>query len=240
MQQIALIADVHGNLPALEAVLDDIQARGVRRIFSLGDIVGKGPQPRESLDIVRAKCEKFIQGNWEENVLHSDFISGKFARAQIGKEHCDWLYGLPQGIMFEFCGRTVKLLHGRSVVSDIIYPDAPREKLIGLMDSLDNKADVVGFADIHQPFYRMLAGRILFNIGAVGNPCDQLPSASYAVMRGRDTDKGGLISIEIIRIPYDRERSIQAAMACPDMPYREEYCEEVRTATYQSRVYTRE
>lgn len=47
LERIALISDVHGNLTALEAVLDDIDARGISRIFNLGDYVGKGPRGQE-------------------------------------------------------------------------------------------------------------------------------------------------------------------------------------------------
>ncbi|WP_405730094.1 metallophosphoesterase family protein [Streptomyces sp. NBC_01537] len=51
VERITLISDVHGNLTALEAVLDDIDARGINRIFNLGDYVGKGPRGREVVDV---------------------------------------------------------------------------------------------------------------------------------------------------------------------------------------------
>ena len=53
LDRIALISDVHGNLTALEAVLADIDARGITRIFNLGDYVGKGPRGREVVDLCR-------------------------------------------------------------------------------------------------------------------------------------------------------------------------------------------
>lgn len=60
---IALISDVHGNLPALEAVLADVEADGISRIWCLGDTLGYGPFPIECLDLVRGRCEVVLAGN---------------------------------------------------------------------------------------------------------------------------------------------------------------------------------
>ena len=57
MEKIALIADIHSNIVALKAVLEDIESRGITRIFCLGDIVLKGSSPCETLDLIRNKCE---------------------------------------------------------------------------------------------------------------------------------------------------------------------------------------
>ena len=66
LDRIALISDVHGNLTALEAVLADIDARGIGRIFNLGDYVGKGPRGREVVDLCRERCEVNLLGNWDD------------------------------------------------------------------------------------------------------------------------------------------------------------------------------
>jgi len=57
MERIALISDVHGNTIALETVLSDIRRRGIERVFCLGDLVGKGPDPDLAVDICRNACE---------------------------------------------------------------------------------------------------------------------------------------------------------------------------------------
>ena len=69
-ERIALISDVHGNLTALEAVLADIDARGITRIFNLGDYVGKGHRGREVVDLCRERCEVNILGNWDDFLPH--------------------------------------------------------------------------------------------------------------------------------------------------------------------------
>ena len=66
LDRVALISDVHGNLTALEAVLADIEARGLTRIFNLGDYVGKGPRGREVVQRCQEVCEVNLLGNWDD------------------------------------------------------------------------------------------------------------------------------------------------------------------------------
>ena len=77
-ERIALISDVHGNLTALDAVLADIDARGISRIFNLGDYVGKGHRGREVVEICRERCEV--------NILGSDNVHPGRARRGIGRQ----------------------------------------------------------------------------------------------------------------------------------------------------------
>jgi predicted phosphodiesterase len=71
----AIISDIHGNLEALRAVLDDIDHLGIGDIVCLGDIVGYGPQPRECLDILQVLCKITVLGNHEEAVLSGTPLS---------------------------------------------------------------------------------------------------------------------------------------------------------------------
>lgn len=66
----ALISDIHGNLEALRAVLDEIDSLNIREIICLGDMVGYGPQPREALDLVESVATVIILGNHEEAILY--------------------------------------------------------------------------------------------------------------------------------------------------------------------------
>ena len=87
MDSIALISDLHGNLPALEAVLRDIKRRNISRIFCLGDLVGKGPHAEKVVDICQDVCEVTIKGNWD---------SKKGAEAQYGGNPADPTFPSPQ------------------------------------------------------------------------------------------------------------------------------------------------
>src|SRR4030042_1252979 len=65
----AIISDIHSNLEALQAVLDDIKGRGISEVVCLGDIVGYGPNPKECLDLVRGHCRVTLMGNHDHAVL---------------------------------------------------------------------------------------------------------------------------------------------------------------------------
>lgn len=66
----AIISDIHANLEALQAVLADVDRRGIGRVYCLGDIVGYGPNPRECLDLVMRRCEWSLMGNHDFAVLY--------------------------------------------------------------------------------------------------------------------------------------------------------------------------
>ena len=118
MTEIALVADLHGNLPATEAVDRDIRARGISRIWCLGDVVGKGPSSYETFDWAVKNCEFILQGNWDEGIGHKLFPKDQFYYDQLGPkrmralldfpmEHHCWISGKkmrqarqrPQGIL---------------------------------------------------------------------------------------------------------------------------------------------
>ena len=68
MEKIAIISDVHGCYISLQAVLADIEKRNIKRIFMIGDLVAKGSQPAETIDLIRQKCEVVIKGNCDDIV----------------------------------------------------------------------------------------------------------------------------------------------------------------------------
>ena len=70
---IAIISDIHSNLEALQAVLEDIEKRGIQRIVCLGDIVGYGPNPRECLDLIMERCEACVCGNHDVAVFYEPY-----------------------------------------------------------------------------------------------------------------------------------------------------------------------
>lgn len=84
MTSIAVISDIHGNLHALEAVLEEIRRLRLREIICLGDIVGYGPFPGECLDLVMARCRHSVRGNHDEaayNLAAAATFNGNALRA---------------------------------------------------------------------------------------------------------------------------------------------------------------
>ena len=85
MDKIAIISDVHGNLVSLKTVINDIKSQNIKHIFCLGDLVAKGSQPRESIELIKKECEVVIKGNCDEIVgSHCNTIEHVWNREKIG------------------------------------------------------------------------------------------------------------------------------------------------------------
>ncbi|HYF64041.1 MAG TPA: metallophosphoesterase family protein [Herpetosiphonaceae bacterium] len=240
MDRIAVISDLHGNLTALHAALDDIRRREITRIFCLGDLIGKGPRSAEVVDLSRAVCELTVRGNWDEFILDTstDDPVKRWHQQQLGPERLGYLAGLPNTIEFLLSGRQVRLFHASQVsVFHRIHMDDTPERHLAMFDNTAFTGDgpppsVVGYGDIHDAYVKNFAGHCLFNAGSVGNPLD-MPLAAYAILEGRYGDAApGPFSIQIARLPYDIEAEIRAAeeLAMPDLP---PYADELRTARYR-------
>ncbi len=160
----ALISDVHGNAEALRRVLDDIDSRGIQRIISLGDIIGYGPDPLTSVDLVRQRCEWSLMGNHDFGVLYepTNFnataeSAAYWTRDQFDAETDDKL----RAQRYEFLGRLrvrvaetvpeadipVLFVHGspRRPINEYIFPDdvmnAP-EKIDAIFERVERLAFV--------------------------------------------------------------------------------------------------
>lgn len=237
--RIALISDLHGNLEAFEAVLADIGARGITRIFNLGDLVGKGPDGVAVIDRSRAVCEVTVQGNWDAKVAgDGDNEQNIWHRAAIGPERCTYLAGLPGSFDFTLSGQRVRLFHAsnRGIYHRVHLTDS-RKKHLGMFENTDFTGDrpapdIVGYGDVHDAFTLSFSGRTLFNPGSVGNPLD-VPLASYAILEGvYGSEAEAPWSITVLRVPYDIEAAIRAGYAS-GMPDPDAYAGELRTARYR-------
>jgi protein phosphatase len=218
MEKIAIISDIHGNVPALETVLKDIKDRGIKRIFCLGDLVGKGPDSDKATDICREICEVILLGNWDY------FLAGdkvyplwRWYCEQLGKKRLNYLRNLPPVFNFYISGRKVRLYHASHIgVAHRVNKHDPEDKKLAMFANTKFTGDgfipdIVGYGDIHQTYKKNFSDKILFNAGSVGNPLDE-PTAAYVIMEGNYGDnKPGGFSIQIIRLPYDVELAIKQA-----------------------------
>ncbi|WP_138494710.1 metallophosphoesterase family protein [Paenibacillus pinistramenti] len=242
MDRIAVISDIHGNMPALKAVLKDIGDRGITRIFCLGDLVGKGPHPDLAVDLVREKCEIIVAGNWDEFIREpSQFEAVTWSQAILGPERMAYLESLPFCIEFMMSGRLVRLFHAspRSLY-ERIYPWDEEEKRKSLLEPSEHgiipkTADVAGYGDIHTAFLQHLeGGKTLFNAGSVGNSLDMI-QASYVIMEGiYGQAEPAPFGLQFVRVPYDVEQSIREAEE-RGMPLIEPYAVELRTGQYRGK-----
>ncbi|MBA3943882.1 MAG: metallophosphoesterase [Herpetosiphonaceae bacterium] len=239
MEQIALISDIHGNIPALEATLKDIKRRGIQRIFCLGDLVGKGPDSAEAVDICRAECEATVLGNWDEFIVtQHDHPTAQWHRERLGVQRLDELARLPHTIDFWLSGQQVRLFHASQIgIYHRVYMTDSLETQSAMFENTPFTGDtltptMVGYGDIHWAYVHCFEHRILFNVGSVGNPLD-LTQASYAILEGvYGGQSEDVFSIQLMRVPYDIELAIQQAQAA-DMPDLEAYASELRTSRYR-------
>jgi protein phosphatase len=252
VDRIAIISDIHGNMPALEAVLLDIEQRGMKRIVCLGDIVGKGPNPDQAIDRIREVCEVVVQGNWDLGITYKqDNTSGIWHQTIIGLDRLSYLEKLPFSHEFLLSGKLIRLFHASATsVFHRLKRKAGKEERLAMFSNTEftnqtcgqRRPDIVGYADIHVPYLITLktpsdepsdqqqgSGLTLFNVGSVGSPYDGIPHSCYSIVEGfYNSDQQAGYSIQIVRTPYDIEKSIHLAQAA-NMPGTERYILEITT-----------
>ena len=240
MNRIAVISDIHGNIHALDAVLEDIKRRRIKRIFCLGDIVGKGPGSAAAVDTIRMHCEVVLKGNWDHHMTElKNHNKLTWHQEELGEERLLYLKKLPVYSEFYMSGKLVRLCHASP--HDVFHrvfletDNDERIKLFAATPTIDKEADVVGYGDIHGAHIDYFRYKTIFNAGSVGNPLE-ITQASYAVIEGEyGSEEESSISISIVRVPYDIEDAIEHA-AGSNMPYTEEYIKELRTAVYRGKT----
>ena len=194
MEKIAIISDVHGNLSALNAVLKDIDSRGISKIYCLGDSVIKCANPDKVVDILRNKCEVILKGNCDEAVCRPGIEYGRFwSRDIIGEERADFLYNCPVSFEFYMSGHLIRLFHASPFSlddmfnpmydnTDTVYYNQiirdPNEmfkntKFIGKTET-DPIPDIVGYGHIHTPNMFRFGNKTIFNTGSVGIPVEMV------------------------------------------------------------------
>jgi protein phosphatase len=245
MERIAVISDIHGNIPALDAVEDDILQRGITRVICLGDIVGKGPHPDKAVDRVRKLCEIVIQGNWDDFIGKKENAVLKWHQERLGTDRIRYLSELPFSYDCIMSGKLLRLFHASAKsIYHRVQPWSSMEERLGMFepvgihkgndgDSHDERLpNVVGYGDVHNAFVQHLKGKLLFNTGSVGNPLD-MPQASYAILEGVwGSENPGAFSVQLVRVPYDIELAIRHAEEA-NMPELAPYQQELRTAKYR-------
>lgn len=198
MRRIALFSDVHGNLPALDAVLEQVRARRIREVYCLGDLVGYGPDPTGIIDRIRALGVTTIQGNYDEGIgtrrgecgcfyaseqaRRDGAASYAYTSRMVDDEHAAWLAALPPAVRFEYRGARVLLAHGSPrKVNEYLMPDRPDALLARLAEAA--AADVVCVGHVHVPYHRALPGTggtvHYVSSGSVGKPKDGDPRACW-------------------------------------------------------------
>jgi predicted phosphodiesterase len=235
--QYALLSDIHANLPALHAVLADIDGRSnIDAIYHLGDLTGYAPWPNEVVDLLRERRIPGIAGNYDSTVA-TDYkhcgcradspreeelshLSYEWTRAHVTAETKKYLASLPFRIDIRplgghASGPTVTLIHGNQTLNTVyVTEDRPDSFVEKMARDLGARAgDVIAFGHTHKPWQRV-AGEIRFiNTGSVGRPKDGDWRACYALL---SIEASGSRA-EFIRVPYDVDEAADA-IRVSDLP----------------------
>ena len=240
MDRIAIISDIHGNIPALTSVLRDIEQRGIKRIFCLGDLVGKGPDSYGAIETIKQSCEYVLKGNWDDFITkETEFETLKWHQKQLTDEQNVYLESLTFSLDFYMSGKYIRLFHASPFsLYTRIQPWDSIEKRLSMFEHTDHTGfataspDVVGYGDVHNAFIQHINGKTLFNTGSVGNPLDH-PTAAYVILEGDyESKEDSPFSIQFVRVPYDIHYAIKLAKDV-NMPDLDPYIKELTTATYR-------
>jgi putative phosphoesterase len=221
--RVALIADIHGNLPALEAVLDEFDRDGTDRVICLGD-VGYGPQPAETLERLEGLGYPVIMGNWDASFLgRAPSLDGELAdvllalgtwsKEQLSQAHLDYVSSFRESVEVTLGdGAALLAFHGspRSY-EDAILATTPDEELERMLDG--RSATVFASAHTHFQLFRRFEESVVVNPGSVGLPFRRqqegvmriAPWAEYGVVV-YEQDR---LAVELRRTAYDVGRFIR-------------------------------
>lgn len=244
--RLALISDIHANLPALDAVLDDIDRRGdVDAVYHLGDLVGYSTFPNEVVSRLRERGIAGIAGNYDSTVA-TDYkhcgcrsesarqeelahVSYEFTRAAVTPETKRFLAALPFSLDLRPLGGHVSgprlvLVHGTPTLNTVYWTEDRSDdfclamaKSVGLASG-----DVIAFGHTHKPWHRAVNGIHFVNTGSVGRPKDGDWRAGYV----RLELGAGELRVELARVAYDVAATIGGLRAA-GLP--EEFAEFLQT-----------
>jgi putative phosphoesterase len=208
--RIAIIADIHGNQVALQAVLQDLHHQhAVDQIVIAGDLCLNGPCPREVLETVQGLNCLVLQGNVDLEVVTQAPDKGQkkrntaaWTREQVGQAGIDYLASLPHSHRIANpYGNDLLVVHANPLnLEDAIFPNAPDTILEHLLGGLeDDGIGAVAFGHLHIAYTRKWRQLFLVDVGSCGLPRDEDLRASYAILSWQDRSWVA----EIRRVAYD-------------------------------------
>lgn len=219
---ILVFSDIHGNLPALEAVFDDTRKERIDEIWNLGDITGHAPFPDGVIELLERRKVVSIIGNYDQKVLAFEDSqlqwktgkrSDKYAAFEWNHEQLTaagrkFLESLPEVVRFKIKGFDFTLVHaGEGVDGPGITPETPAEYLANLARA--HETDILLFGHSHVPMVSRIDGKVFINPGSVGMPEGGDLRASYAVLTVAD----GTLEAYLGHVEYDIDRVVTAMHA---------------------------
>lgn len=243
--KIALFSDIHANLPAFEAMLQDMDNQKPDAVYCLGDLVGYHIWPNEVIAEIRKRGIASLKGNHDEKVekliTTPDSLNEpgkKYAYHLIDESGREYLRTLPSHIKLEYKLNDDHLnlvfAHGSTrSIDEYVLIDTDQDYVLGMMQEAN--ADLLFIGHSHKPYHRIINSpdgkfKHVINLGSVGKPKDGDQRGCYVVLKlDRNSsvlDKDN-IQVEFRRVEYDVE---QAAKAIESSLLPDEFAEALRLA----------
>ncbi|MBS3152257.1 metallophosphoesterase family protein [Candidatus Woesearchaeota archaeon] len=204
--RIAIIADIHGNLEALEAVLKDISNKNVDDIVCLGDLVGYAANPNEVVDLIKKKGIRCIKGNHDLNAVTLEKLDWfneraqealKFTNKVLTEENKKFLMDLPETLELKDKNKLFAV-HGspKDPLYEYLDPTVDEDLIKDMLD--EQKADVLVCAHTHLPDLKRFELKVFLNPGSVGQPRNNNSKSQYAIL-----DLGNINFVSFETVEYD-------------------------------------
>ncbi|HYF82928.1 MAG TPA: metallophosphoesterase family protein [Clostridia bacterium] len=233
--RIAVIADIHSNIFALNEVLLDIDNKNVDLILCLGDLVGYATYPNEVIDTIRENRILTIKGNYDEAVGEELMVCGcdypdqkdaenaglslNWTIDETREDNKEFLRNLPMEVDMSFEVKTIKFVHGspRKINEYLKENSTEAEEVMSAFE-----ADILVCGHTHKPYYKMYGDKMLVNAGSAGKPKTGTPKANYVVL----DLFGENAKVEIYEVDYEYENT---AKAIEEMGLPHEFANIIRT-----------
>ncbi len=211
---MAIVTDIHGNLPALEAALARIDQLEIDRVYCGGDLVGYGPHPNEVCALIAERAIPTIYGNYDYAIGRDledcgcayvtphdrelGRLSVEWTLAHTNQESKHFMRELPFDLRFKLGETRVHLVHGSPrKVNEYLFEDKPARLYERLAAAEDDR--VLAFGHTHKPWVHEFGGVLFANCGSVGKPKDSDPRSAFAALR----PAGAGVAVTIERVAYD-------------------------------------
>ena len=236
---LAVLSDMHGNSAATRAVLDDIDAHGPDEVLCLGDLVGYGARPNETIDLIRSRRIPTIMGNYDDGVgfdrddcgcAYKDTAERErgqqslmWTRSVVTNECKAWLRTLVPELWREFGGVRIRLVHGSPRrMNEYLFADRDPASLARIARGAE--CDVLVFGHTHIPWTRVIEGVRFINTGSVGKPKDGDSRAGWVSLT---IDESGAVTSEVHRVEYNIPAMTAAIREADGLP--DHYARDIET-----------
>jgi putative phosphoesterase len=209
--KLAIVADIHSNLQALNAVMREIKRAEIDQVVCAGDIVGYGANPNECCHVIRDVATHVVLGNHEISALTKDTTrmnphaaeASRWTSSTLERESQEFLKSLKIESKFEASDMRVAMYHGSvGNATEYVFEDEINEDIVR-----SSGRDLLILGHTHVPYVKDFGSMMAVNPGSVGQPRDKDPRASYAVL---DTDSRGCL---VKRTGYDIGGASEAILA---------------------------